>query len=100
MVKRYELVWTERSQNQLRSVYKYISNDSSRNAEKVIKDILIEIEKAIDNPEIYGPDKYKSTNDGSYRAFEKHGYRIAYRFTKDIIRVLRIRHTKMKPKTY
>ena len=42
----------------------------------------------------------KSENDGSYRAFEKHGYRIAYRFTKDIIRVLRIWHTKMKPKTY
>jgi len=77
---------------------KYISNDSPRNAEKVIEDILIE--KAIENPEIYGPDKYKSANDGSYRAFEKHGYRIGYRFTKDIIRVLRIRHTKMKPKSY
>ena len=100
MVKRYALVWTKKSQKQLRSVYTYISNDSSRNAEKVIKDILIAIEKAIDNPEIYGPDKYKSANDGSYRTFEKHGYRITYRFTKDIIRILRIRHTKMKPKSY
>jgi len=37
--------------------------------------------KAAANPEIYGPDKYKTDNDSSYRAFEKHHYRVAYRFS-------------------
>jgi hypothetical protein len=40
------------------------------------------VEKAIPNPGFYGPDKYKADNDGSYRAFEKHSYRIVYRYTK------------------
>ena len=52
------------------------------------------------NPEIYGRDKYKINNDGSYRAFEIHRYRIAYRVSGNTIRVLRIKHTKMEPKTY
>jgi plasmid stabilization system protein ParE len=56
--------------------------------------------KAITNPGFYNPDKCKTNNDGSYRAFEKHHYRIVYRFTKNIIRVLRVRHTKMEPQKY
>jgi plasmid stabilization system protein ParE len=102
MVKKpYAVVWTKRSQLQLHAVFKYISEDSLVNAEKVIADILSAIEKASTNPEFYGPDKFKSANDdNSYRAFEKHRYRIAYRFSGGIIRVLRIRHTKMEPKTY
>jgi len=52
------------------------------------------------NPEFYGSDKYKKENDGSYRAFEKHHYRINYRFTDNVIRVLRVRHTGREPKEY
>jgi plasmid stabilization system protein ParE len=74
--------------------------DSPRNASKVVQEIADAVHKAIYNPEVYGPDKYKIENDGSYRAFEKHHYRIAYRFSKNIIRVLRIRHTSMEPLEY
>lgn len=98
--KQYQLVWTIRSQQHLRAAYNYISDDSPQNAKKVIEEIIIAVEKAIANPEFYGPDKYKSVNDGSYRAFEKYHYRIVYRFTKNIIRVLRVRHTRMEPKIY
>ena len=98
--KGYELVWTNRSQKQLRQIFDHISEDSPRNAIKVIQDIADAVHKAIPDPEIYGPDKYKADNDGSYRAFEKHHYRIAYRFSKNIIRVLRIRHTSMEPLEY
>jgi plasmid stabilization system protein ParE len=101
MVKKpYEVVWTKRSQLQLHAVFKNISETSPVNAEKVVADILSAVEKASTNPEFYGPDKFKSANDGSYRAFEKHRYRIAYRFSEEIIRVLRVRHTKMEPKAY
>ena len=95
-----QLVWTKRSQQHLRALYKYISKDSEQNAIKVVNDIVAATEKAIINPEYYNPDKFKINNDGSYRAFEKHRYRIAYRYQKSIVRVLRVRHTKMEPKNY
>lgn len=96
----YQIVWTKRSQQHLKAVYKYISEDSPQNALKVIEDIAVAMNKAVSNPEFYNPDKYKVNNDGSYRAFEKHRYRIVYRYKKGIIRVLRVRHTKMEPKEY
>ncbi len=70
--KEYQLVWTTRSQQHIRAAYKYISAEWPKNAAKVITDIVTAAEKAITNPEYYGPDKFKTNNDGSYRAFEKH----------------------------
>jgi plasmid stabilization system protein ParE len=96
--KQYQVVWTKRSLLQIKAAHKYISKDSPQNAAKVIEDIAAAVNKAITNPGFYGPDKYKINNDGSYRAFEKHRYRIVYRVLKNIIRVLRVRHTKMEPK--
>ena len=101
MVKQgYEVVWTKRSQKQMRQAFKYISKDSPGNAAKVMEQMIEAVHKAIPNPELYGPDKFKTGNDGSYRALEKHHYRIAYRFSNGIIRVLRIRHTSMEPLEY
>ena len=94
------VVWTKRSQKQMRQVFKHISKDSPKNASKVILEIAESVQKAIPNPEIYGLDKYKIDNDGSYRALEKHHYRVVYRFSKNIIRVLRVRHTSMEPLKY
>jgi plasmid stabilization system protein ParE len=71
MVK-YRLVWTRRSLQQMLALFKYISEDSPQNAQKVVNDIVVSTEKAINNPTYYNPDKYKIDNDGSYRAFEKH----------------------------
>jgi plasmid stabilization system protein ParE len=98
--KGYEVVWTKRSQKQMRQLFKHISKDSPKNASKVVQEIADAVHKAIPNPEIYGHDKYKADNDGSYRALEKHHYRIAYRFSKNAIRVLRVRHTSMEPLGY
>ena len=52
------------------------------------------------NPEIYPPDKYRNNNDGSFRAYELHHYRIAYRITEKEIIITRMRHTSMEPKQY
>lgn len=100
MTEQYQIVWTKLSQQQIKAAYNYIRKDSPQDAAKVVVDILTALDKAITNPEFYSPDKYKTDNDGSYRAFEKHRYRIVYRFSKNIIRVLRVRHTKMEPKQY
>ena len=98
--KSYPIVWTKRSQLQMSNIYDYISKDSLQNAIKVFDDITAVVDKAAANPEIYSMDKNKINNDGSYRAIEKHHYRISYRFTKKDIRILRVRHTSMRPLMY
>jgi plasmid stabilization system protein ParE len=88
VAKQYHVVWTKRSQQHMKQAFDYISKDSIQNAVKVLEDIVAMVNKAIVNPEFCSTDKYKQNNDGSYRAFEKHHYRIAYRFSDNIIRVL------------
>lgn len=99
-VEKHEVVWTKRSQLHMKNAFEYISKDSLQNAVKVLEDIVASVNKAVPNPEFYAADKYKQNNDGSYRAFEKHRYRIAYRFTDKVIRVLRVRHVSREPKEY
>ncbi|WP_369427811.1 type II toxin-antitoxin system RelE/ParE family toxin [Membranihabitans maritimus] len=53
-----------------------------------------------DHPGKYPPDKFKTDNDGSYRAFEKFSYRVAYKIKEKEIAILRIRHVKQEPKEY
>ncbi len=71
-----------------------------QNAEKVKKEILKKVKRLLLYPEIYPPDKQKINNDGSYRAFEMHRYRIAYRVTEKQIPILRVRHKSREPKGY
>lgn len=92
--------WNKRAINQLIKAKEYIEEDSPQNAEKVKSDILTEIAKLTTHPERYNPDKYHFNNDGSFRAFEIHRYRVSYRYTKNEIRIVRIRHTKRSPKNY
>lgn len=92
-----QIVWTSSAQAGLKKIYDYISEYSSKNAIKVVNDLVSAVEKAKENPEIYAPDKLKRNNDGTYRAFEKHHIRISFRIHEEIIRVLRVRHTSRKP---
>jgi len=95
-----KLVWNKRPSSYLSQELKQISEESFQGAETVETGILSNLDKALDQPERYPADKYKIGNDESYRAFEIHGYRVAYRFTKSQIKVLRIRHTRQEPKEY
>lgn len=65
--RKYQVVWTKKSQQHLKQAFDYVSKDSVHNAIKVLKDIAAAVNKAINNPEFYGSDKYKINNDGSYR---------------------------------
>lgn len=84
----------------LRDAYEYIRTQSLQNAEKVRSGILDSIKMLGSNPEMYPPDKYRNDHDKSFRAYELYSYRITYYFSKDEIRILRIRHTKMNPVNY
>lgn len=93
-------VWSKRAKLSLQKAYEYIAKDSIQNATKVrdeIIDISIELLK---HPEMFPPDKYKKNNDGNWRAFEKHRYRIAYRVMPNEIRIVRMRHTSRSPLGY
>ena len=78
----------------------YIAGSSVQNAEKVRQEIVNRIEQLLDNPERHAPDKFKINNDGNYRAFELHRYRISYFVAINEIRILQIRHTGREPKSY
>jgi len=94
------VVWSLQAKAALRQVFTYISADSLQNANKVVADLLYHADKLADHPEFYPPDKYKNNNDGSWRAFEIHRYRLSYRIKGEQIRVIRLRHTSMSPLKY
>lgn len=95
-----KVVWSNDARLQLRQAYIYIRKDSLQNAEKVKREIISITRQLPENPEKYNPDKYKLENDGSYRYFEKHRYRVVYRVLENEIRILRVKHTSMELLSY
>lgn len=85
---------------QLQEAYNYISLDSLKGAEKVKSKIAKTIKELADHPEKYPADKYRLSNDGSYRVFEIYKYRVSYHVSEKQITVVRVRHTSMEPKPY
>ena len=49
------------------------------------------------HPHRYPLDKYMKADDGTFRAFELHHYRIRYGVTGDQIVIIQVRHTSMQP---
>ena len=95
-----QIVWDKNAVKYLKSAIEFIRKDSPQNAEKVKKDILESIITLADNPERNPPDKYRTNNDGSFRAFELYKFRITYYISNKEIRIIRIRHTSQEPKDF
>ncbi len=94
------VVWSNSVKAELRKAFEYIALDSLQNAQMVI-DTLIDMTMDLpENPGKHSLDKFKKSNDGTWRAFEKHHYRISYRILKNQIRIIRMRHTSKSPLTY
>ena len=94
------VVWSNSAKVELRKAFEYIALDSLQNAQ-MVRDTLIDMTIDLsENPEKKPLDKFKKDNDGTWRAFEKHHYRISYRILKNQIRVVRMRHTSKSPLTY
>ncbi|MDE3185330.1 MAG: type II toxin-antitoxin system RelE/ParE family toxin [Bacteroidota bacterium] len=95
-----EVIWPQKSQNQLAKAYEHILTDSIQSAEKVKQEILASTRKLATLPEMHPLGKYRKNNDGSFRAYELYHYRISYRVTEKQIIIVRVRHTKRIPKAY
>ena len=100
MVEKPLVIWSKRADQQLQKAYQDIKEDSPANAVKVRDEILATTRELADYPEKYPPDKFKRSNPGNYRAFEKYSFRVSYRFSPKEVRILRIRHVRKEPKPY
>ncbi|QXP80351.1 MULTISPECIES: type II toxin-antitoxin system RelE/ParE family toxin [Winogradskyella] len=94
------VVWRKLALKQLKEAYVYVKKDSLKSAISLRKEIFDTTEKLSKNPKIYPLDKYRTNNDGSFRAFEVYSYRIAYQITISEVRILRVQHTKREPLNY
>lgn len=92
--------WSRTAEMQLKKAFLYIRKDSYQSAIKVQHDIVMMSESISVNPERFPPDKFKMNNDGSYRAFELHRYRVSYVVLKEVVLIVRLRHTAMSPLLY
>jgi plasmid stabilization system protein ParE len=101
MVNNRVIVWDKIAFEQLKEVYDSLKSDENSSFAVKVKNLILKTTtELIHNPEIYEQDRFKLDNDGSYRAFEKHKYRVAYKITETQIRILRVRHTSREPIEY
>ena len=99
-MKKRKIRWDKPALIYFSEAVRYIRKDSAQNADKVKEEILAKISKLSVRPEIHAPDKYKQNNDGNYRAFELHRYRVAYLVKEEEIIIARVRHTSQEPQSY
>ena len=92
--------WSRGAELQLQKAFLFIRKDSYQNAIKVRYDIVMMSESLSVNPERFPTDKFKINNDGSYRAVELHRYRISFVILKEVVLIVRLRHTTRSPLLY
>jgi plasmid stabilization system protein ParE len=98
MVKKVRsVIWDKSAVKYLKSAIEFIRKDSPQNAEKLKSELKASILSLSDNPEKNPPDKYRTNNDGSFRAFELYKFRISYYVSATEIRIVRIRHARQEP---
>lgn len=95
-----EIIWRKSALLYLEKAVDYVRENSPQNADLVANAILATIEKAARFPEHFPPDKYKHNNSGSFRAFEIYSFRISFYCDEEILRIVRVRHTKQNPLNY
>ncbi len=101
MVKKRDLVWDKIALDHLKEIYDFLKTGNNLSYANQVKSTIIKTTKElVDTPDIYEQDRFKFDNDGSFKAFEKFKYRVAYKVTQTQIRILRVRHTSREPIEY
>jgi len=95
-----KIVWSKTAYSSFHNFLVYIQEDSINNAIKVKSEIFATIRNLSRYPEKFPLDKYKTNNNGQFRAFEKFRLRVSYKYSKAEIRILRVRSTDQKTKKY
>ena len=92
--------WNKSAVKQLLNIIQFIEENNQNYAEKIETEILKRIQKLPDSFLHQSIDRFKLSNDGTYRAFEYDRYRVSFRVKAAEIRILQIRHTRRLPKKY
>lgn len=95
-----KIFWDEKAITAFKDAISFIRKDSFQNAASVKADILSKVKELRSSPDIHPPDKYKIGNDGHFRAFEIHRFRISYWVMEQVVLIVRFRHTSQKPEPY
>ncbi|MCY7293198.1 MAG: type II toxin-antitoxin system RelE/ParE family toxin [Ferruginibacter sp.] len=96
-----KLIWSKRATKSFLKILDFIEKDSTQNAQKISTEVLKIVNESSRHPEHHRRDKYKvENNNGSFRAFEIHSIRISFFYDANVLRILRVRHTKRKPLNY
>jgi len=72
-----EISWSKNASEQFKDIIEYPFKESPQAAEIVGNAILDEIESLVKNYDFHPPDRFKSKNDGNYRAAVVFSYRIS-----------------------
>src|SRR5690606_37198194 len=94
------VIWTETTKKQLQEIYLYIAEESIVQADRVFNKLVKSTAGLPKHPKKHPLDKYKTDNDGYYRAYELFHYRVSYRTTDTAIYIVRIRSTHKNPEEY
>lgn len=95
-----EIIWDNKAFIAFNKTLDYISEDSAKNASRIVDEVIQTFDKIIKHPFIYPADKYKKNNDNSYRAFNLYRIRISDKVEESRILVVRCRHTSQRPLYY
>jgi addiction module RelE/StbE family toxin len=96
----FEIIWSKRAFEQLKQIKEFIKEDSPKGSEKVVKAIVKRVQTLSTHAMLYEADRFKISNDGSYRATTIYKFRVVYRITSEQVIILKILHTARLPKKY
>ncbi len=93
----YKVIWDQQAKRDLKEIVDYIKSKSFQNSLKVKNDIITKARGLCNNPQIHSPDKFKLSNDHSYRYFILHRIRVTFKIKDANVLILRCRHTSREP---
>ena len=95
--KNYHIIWDDVAKLELKEAYLNVKKNSASNAENLRKKIVLAVANLKFNPLIYELDRFRISNDGTYRAFEKDSHRVMYRIQADKVFILGVRNANRNP---
>lgn len=88
------IIWSERAVKNLKSIEKYIAENSTNQSKIVVNEIINCVEKLRLLP--YMGSMVQELNDIKFRQLIKYSYRIIYTIQNDQVQVITIIHSKQE----
>ena len=92
-----KIIWHQVARRQLGAIIEYVATDSLQNAEKIELRLKKKLNKIAQYPEMCPKDKFKTHNDGSFRAFTLFHYRVSYRIYDHEIQAGNLSISNLRP---